>query len=289
VTPTPRSLDHFAISVLDAESAGDRYERLGFQVQPLTRHIEIGSCNRVIQFPHSYLEVVGDLDKSAAVLRERMMPRFACGEGLSIVSLTASNLVEDSKRLRDAGFEIEPISNARRTVVMPDGSTSETDSRCVYVWRPGRMYTTLFYSEHHKPETIWVPAYQNHPNSARRIKGLTYVSDSPEADVQYVSELLGIGPVLSTADHVVFETARGESIEFLSPELLIERFGNACPPLCAFEPAYGVALEIEVESLDTCAACLQSNGIDAQRLGDRLRVPAAAAHGVVLDFVSAKE
>lgn len=282
-----RSLDHFAIAVRDADAAGDRYERLGFQVLPLMRHIEIGSCNRVIQLQQTYLEFVGDLEWSSPGLRERMLPRFECGEGLAIVSLTASDLKQDFERLRAMGFELEPISNARRVVVMPDGRTEETDSHCVYVWRKGRLYTTLFFSEHRKPHTIWVPPYQNHPNTAERVTALIYVSQNPSDETEYVSSLLGTGPSLSRPDRVTFMTPRGERIEFLSPDLLGACYGEALPPWCPALSAYGVALEVAVSDLGQCRKVLDGSGVGFDVRRDRVRVAARDASGVVLDFLEA--
>src|ERR1700684_3277514 len=89
---TARSLDHFVIAVCDVEAAGSAYERLGVHALPRARHIEIGTSNRVIQLRDTYLELVGDLEKSPPLLRDRMLPRFACGEGVAIVRLTSSDL-----------------------------------------------------------------------------------------------------------------------------------------------------------------------------------------------------
>jgi hypothetical protein len=51
-----RSLDRFVVAVKAPEKAGALYERLGFQVMPQMRHIEIGTCNRVFQLHDAYVE-----------------------------------------------------------------------------------------------------------------------------------------------------------------------------------------------------------------------------------------
>ena len=49
---------------------------------------------------------------------------------------------------------------------MPDGREDETDSSFFYMWRDSPRYMSLFLSEHRKPETIFVKAYEQHPNTA---------------------------------------------------------------------------------------------------------------------------
>ena len=126
-----RSLDHFVIATRDVEVAGAQYERLGFQVMPVMRHVEIGTCNRVFQLQDSFVELLGDIDRAPEYLREKLVDRFHCGEGLTLVSLTSADLPGDREILVAAGLKPEPIINARRKVRMPEGHFDETDSRCV--------------------------------------------------------------------------------------------------------------------------------------------------------------
>ena len=133
-----RSLDHFAHAVRNLSQAGRAFERLGFHLLPVARHVEIGSCNRVFQLRHTYYELVADLDLSIPLLRDKMMPRFQCGDGMAIVSLTSDDLPGDRAAIGAAGLTPDPIINARRAVPMPDGSVDETNSHCFYVWRDER-------------------------------------------------------------------------------------------------------------------------------------------------------
>lgn len=280
-----RSLDHFAHAVRDLGQAGDAFERLGFQVLPLARHAELGSCNRIFQLRHTYYELVSDLDRSLPLLRDRMMPRFACGDGMAIVSLTSDDLPGDRDRIAGLGLEPDPIINARRPIPMPDGRMDETDSHCFYVWRdPARRFLTLFLSHHYKPETIFIPAYQEHPNGAVDVIGLSYVSREPAGDVVYFSAMLGFTPTVTTAERVEYRTPRGESIEILAPALLPERFGSAAPPWCDRLAGYGIAIDVQVTSLDRCRRCLDERCVPARPLDGALVVAAEHAAGMVVTF-----
>ena len=284
MSSTVRSLDHFVIVVRDLDSARSTYGRLGFHALPRARHIEIGSSNHVIQLQETYLELVGDLEKTPALLRERILPRFSCGEGLAIVSLTSSDLAADHQRISEAGFAPARILNARRKIRMPSGSEDETDSSCFYVWRADRLFSTLFFSEHRRPQTIWVPQYQRHANTARRVTALTYLSDNPAAEVDYVSHLLGTGPRCSNSDHVSFETARGETIEFLTHALLSRRLGDLAPSACPALNVFPVGVVIEVGDLKACESALLEGGVPISRMGGRIVVRASHACGVLLEF-----
>ncbi|MCC7134643.1 MAG: VOC family protein [Gemmatimonadales bacterium] len=280
-----RSLDHFAHAVRDLTHAGLAFERLGFHVLPVARHVEIGSCNRVFQLGHTYYEIVADLDRSLPLLRDRMLPRFQCGDGMAIVSLTSDDLPADRMAIAAQGLIPDPILNARRTVPMPDGGSDETNSHCFYVWREDRYrYLTLFLSHHYKPATIFVPAWQRHPNGATDVVGLTYVADDPGAQVDYFATMFGARPTTATPDRVLFVTPRGERLEILDPAGLERRYGAAAPAWCGLLGGYGIGIEFAVEDLGRCRQVLISNGVPFEDHEGRLRVPAAAAAGMVVEF-----
>lgn len=282
-----RCLDHFVISVRDLNLAAQAYERLGFQVLPVMRHLEIGTCNRVFQLEGTYVELIADLERAPPPLRDRMMPRFLCGEGLAIVSLTAEDLLVEHARLSAAGMEPAPIINARRRITMPDGSTEETDSHCFYVWRDDRTFGSLFLSKHYKPSTIWVAEYQRHPNGAIRVLDLVYASNDLAADVDYFARMVGSPATAGERGWVMFRTPRNERIFLLASEQLETRFGAAAPEWSGALPIYGVGLRYQVRDLDQCRQLLRAGGVTFLDDADTLSVPAAEAAGVVTEFVAA--
>jgi hypothetical protein len=285
-----RSLDHFAHAVRDLDQAGRAFERLGFFLLPAARHAELGSCNRVFQLGRTYYELVADLDRSLPLLRDRMMPRFQCGDGMAIVSLTSADLTGDRDAIVAAGLDPDPILNARRAITMPDGSADETNSHCFYVWRDApRRYLTLFLSHHYKPETIFVPAYQRHPNGARNVTRLTYVSADPAGDRSYFSAMLGAPPTGTGANGLEFTTPAGETIEVLDPSRLTDRFGPAAPPWCDRLAGYGIGIDFATDDLDRCGALLAAADVPAVTFAGRLVVPASFAAGMVVSFSATTE
>lgn len=280
-----RSLDHFVIATRDAEVAGAQYERLGFQVMPVMRHVEIGTCNRVFQLHDSFVELLGDIDRAPAYLQEKVAARFACGEGLTLNSLTSDDLVGDREIFAAAGLDPAPIVNARRKVRMPEGHFDETDSRCVYTWN-AEPSMSLFVSQHFKPHVIWSAAYQRHPNTATRVTKLTYVAQDPQAFTGYISALFGFPPTRQEDGVVSYRTKRGETLELLSPAKLQAQFGGDFQP-CTKLAAYGIGLEIAVADLAACRGILSRNDVACIAAGRRVIVHPDEAAGTILEFVQA--
>ena len=282
-----RSLDHFAHAVRDLDQAGRAFEQLGFHLLPMARHVEIGSCNRVFQLGHTYYEIVADLDKSIPLLRDKMIPRFQCGDGMAIVSLTSDDLPGDRAAIEALGLVADPIINARRKVPVPDGTTDETNSHCFYVWRDEyHRYLTLFLSHHYKPETIFVPAWQQHPNGALDVVSLTYVAERPDAQADYFATMFGRQPADRSPDAVRFVTPRGEQLEILSPARLKTKYNSAVPDWCNRLGGYGIAMTFRVADLARCRALLTANHVPYQATTDRLRVPATHGAGMLIEFTT---
>ena len=249
------------------------------------RHVEIGTCNRVFQLHDTYVELLGDIDRAPEHLRQKVVDRFHCGEGLTLVSLTSADLPGDREILADAGLKPEPIINARRKVRMPEGHFDETDSRCVYTWN-AQPSMSLFLSQHYKPHVIWSAAYQAHPNTATRITKLTYVAQDPASLTGYLSAMLGLPPLRQEDGAVSYRTKRGETVELLTPAKLQAQFGGEFQP-CTKLAAYGIGLEIAVADLAACRGILSRNGVPCLAAGRRVVVHPDAAAGTILEFVQA--
>jgi Glyoxalase-like domain len=279
-----RPFDHFVIATRDAQVAGEQYERLGFHVLPLQRHIEIGSCNRLFQLEQSYVELLGDVDKSLPLLRDRMMPRFLCGEGLALTSLNSDNLERDRELLQGQGFRPDPIINARRAIRLPSGMSDETDSRCFYNWYDEHPYMTLFLSKHYKPHTIWIPQYMAHPNTTVRVTGQTFLISSPKHVIPYLRAMLHAEPSSISTARVEFHTSREESLEIISPQLLNERYGELAWALCPAPSGYGTSLRYRVHDLHACRRVLSASGVRFIESDGVLRVAADRGAGVISEF-----
>ena len=284
-TAGPRALDHYVLQVHDVDAAGASFERLGFQVRPRMTHIEFGTSNRVVQFGNTYLELLGGLTSAPSGIVREYLPRFECGEGLSHVSLRSYDLPADHRQAAAGGLDPGPMTSARRKVVMPDGAEDETDSLFFYMWRRERLYLSLFLSVHRKPETIWIPEYQEHPNTAADTIGVTFVSDDPRRERDYFSKLYRAAPTFESPEQLRLTGARGDVAEVHSRVGIRERYPSLDLDISDKQPGYPVGLTFSVRSLERCRAELDANGVAVAEHDGALLVAPEDAHGAVIEFV----
>lgn len=111
-----KGIDHLVIVVNDLTKAAQDYERLGFTVVPGGKH-PVGSHNALIAFADgSYIEIIGFYREA---VDHRWWEPLQKGERLVDYCLQTDDLIGDTKKLRDAGVEInDPVPWAR---TRPDG------------------------------------------------------------------------------------------------------------------------------------------------------------------------
>ncbi|PCI54362.1 MAG: hypothetical protein COB36_10250 [Alphaproteobacteria bacterium] len=279
-----RSLDHFVFLPNDLEAAKAQYENLGFHVRPVSHHIELGSCNCIIHFATTYIELI-DLSGADALLSDPYLDRLACGEGLAHVSLTCADLKTDHKRMTEIGLATSPILSAKRHIIMPDGTENYTDSSSFYMWREDVKYMSLFLCGHNKPETIFIPEFGIHPNSAIDVIRLVYMSDNPTGDISYFTELYGKLPDNISEDKVSFIGFRGDVTDILTPFAATGKYGDnlACEMPYPLK-GIGVAMHISVHSLDQARAYLLQQKIKVKDWQDGIIIPASNACGCAIIF-----
>lgn len=284
-----RNLDHVIVSVRDLDSAAETYRRLGFAVMPRAVHENLGTANHIIQFHGNYFELLGDFHRYADPgMREFMSSRFEGGDGLSMLSLSCTDLAADRERLIDRGHQPSAIMNSARQVVLADGTPDATASSSMLNWRAApRRWGTLFYSFHGKPHTIWYEPWQTHPNAVHTLVGITYCSDDFAADAPYVSDMLCAEPAEHTATRCLWRTQRGQWLELLSPAALAVRFAVPVPP--APFPVWPVALRYRVQRLDACRQALHAGGVPFVEREGVITVAAEHAAGAICEFTESTD
>jgi Glyoxalase-like domain len=285
---TTRSLDHFVILIQQRlETAAEMYRRMGFRMMPIMEHKDIGTSNVIIQFLDTYLELIGDFAHS----REPNVNANAAawgghGDIYWQTSLTSKRLENEEAVIKAAGLVPQKIISAARRVRLPEGGWDETDSRSRYVWNEGRETMSLFLSDHRKPEAIWIPGYQQHPNGTKRVLGIRYLSTDLATDSAFFSAMFGNGPASADADHVRYQTPRGEFLELLSPAACADILPEALP-LQTGLVGRGAGFTIAVEDLDRCRWALRDGGIPSVERNGALVVAPAYACGMAYEFKEA--
>jgi hypothetical protein len=290
-----RCLDHVIVSVRDLDAAAAAYRRLGFAVMPRAVHHNLGTANHIIQFHSNYFELLGDFHKYAdPAMREFMSARFQgepgeSGEGgLSMLSLSCTDLAADRERLIALGHTPSAIMNSAREVVLADGSPDATASSSMLNWRAApRRWSTLFYSFHGKPHTIWYEPWQTHPNTVHTLAGITYCSNDFAADTPYVNDMLCAAPAEHTSQRCLWPTPQGEWLELLSPAVLAARF--AVPVPATPFAVWPVALRYRVQDLSACRQALRNGGVPFVEQAGLITVAAEHAAGAISEFTESTE
>ncbi|MEE4118928.1 MAG: VOC family protein [Paracoccaceae bacterium] len=279
-----KSLDHFVHLVHDLEAARAAWARLGFHVRPAAKHIEIGSSNAVVMFERTYNELLS-IEHAEPGLHGQYVGRFAGSEGLAHVSLTADSLAEERARLEGLGHTPGPEGNARRAILRPDGSADETDSSFLYNWQSAHRWNSLFFSEHRKPDAIFIPEYVDHANGAREVARLVWLSADPAADLPYFRDSWAQEPERAGADGFLFRGARGDLAEVLTPDAVRTRYGGLA---VAADPGatggYPVAMHFAVTDREASRAFFAGARVETTDAGEGIGVAAADACGAVLVF-----
>lgn len=278
-----KSIDHCILLTDDLPATRDQFLNLGFNVLPIEKHIEFGSANAVVIFPHSYLELL-DLGDSPLVLRDAYQPRLAAGPGLCHVSLTAQSLETEAARLNALGYTADPPMNARRKVWMPDGTQAETDSSSMYNWKNPHPYLSLFFSEHRKPETIFIDGHTAHPNQAVETMRIVSVSTNPAADRDYY-EASADGLAHDIPGGFRLDGFRGDAIEVLDADTVRTRYAPQLRDLdLADLGGFPIALHLSSADLDATRAVLLAAGTRFTDQEEHLILSREAAAGCLIVF-----
>ena len=268
-------------------AARDAYLRLGFNMRPVARHLELGSSNCVAIFPTSYLELA-EMGEAPAWLSDAYLPRLTAGPGLCHVSLTASRLRDEHDRLTALGYHPDPPASASRKVILPDGREDKTDSNFMYNWKPDRRYLSLFLSEHLKPETIFIDGHCTHPNGAIETIRIVGVSEDPQADRPYFEDSYGHAAEQADTTGFVMRGGRGDVMEVLSVAAAQVRYHPLLEDLdLAGLGGAPMAVHFSVRDLRATRAYLNAAGVETTTLDWGLAVAREQAEGVILVFEAA--
>lgn len=278
-----RALDHPQIAVHDVAKAMETYGRLGFALAPRMFH-SFGTSNCLITFDEDYLELLGDFDNLGPEWRGRFAP-LAAGEGLAHLGLFSDDAEADHAGFVAAGAQPRPLQTFTRPVPLPDGAEDLVRCSVTGVARDAYPGMVLFACHQHRPDLIWRPEWQSHPNTAYGVAGVTYASTDPARHRDYLELMIGAGATRFRDEALLVDTSRGGFIEVIRSAALKDRFGAAMHDPA--EDDVGVAVRLRVRDLAALIAILeQGNTPFFTPNAGLVTVPARAAHGVILEFVA---
>ena len=258
-------LDHVGYFVADMDRATQRFERLGFTVQPQNTHynaapdgtlVPAGTVNRLITLRIGYLEVLAaTLDTPLAAQLRRSLDRY---EGLHLVALGHADVPAQETRLRAAGMPTQPAVRLRR----PLDSMPEKPLVGFHVLRtePGVMPEgRVQYCGHETPDLVWLPGFTEHANGAEALTDFLIVEADPAEAAARFATFSGRPARMEDGLHTIaMERGRLTICDTAAAARLLPGFDAPSLP-------YEAAVCLRVADAGRTAAVLAERGVAATR------------------------
>ena len=230
--PLPLDLDHVGCIVNAFTAGAAQWERLGFQLTPVSRQRGAvpgregfhpwATANRCVILRNTYLELIGVVDPAAFNPWARFIAK---NEGLHILALRCGNAASAHQILSTRTDALQPPVERER-VLDVDGAERTMRFRNIFsrddAW-PEARYLVI---EHQTPEFLWQPRYQRHANGAIDLVAVTFVADDPSTLVPRLTALSAALVNESGATISAKLPGRG-AINVMSSALFAETYGHA--------------------------------------------------------------
>ena len=279
------SLDHVAVVSSRPEILFETYERLGFNLTPLSMHhgavnagedpISWGTGNRCAMLRSGYLELLAIIDPTRYCgIFPLLLERY---EGLHIIAFGCQDVLAEENRLVDAGIATDGVVALQRDLETDDGMKRARFS----LLRPALSEAAegrINIIQHHTPDYLWQPRLLNHPNRAVALREVVVCVDDPREAAERYRRILGISPV--RVGHTVrLDMAQG-SFVLVNPGNLPNIVPADVPPVVPFIAAFSVA----TDALDVTRRHLETSDIPFEMAKGNLVVSASEACGTILLF-----
>ena len=275
-----RRIDHLVVAVRDLDAAAAFYQALGFQVGARNRH-PWGTENRLIQFPHAFIELI-TLGADAAAIPDHAPGRFSFGafvrdylrshEGLAMLVLDSADAKADAEAFaRQRLGSFEPFFFERRGR-RPDGRETHVAFTLAFAQDEMAPDCGFFVCQQHYPENFWTPSFQQHENGAGGIAAIGMAAVDPARHAAFLSAFTGASA----------QPGRDGGMSFLLRDSLL-----ALHPAASEEPGPRFrSMAIALPDLAAQAARLRQAGLDFEERSEALLVPAPSAFGLAIHFVA---
>jgi hypothetical protein len=280
---TALDLDHVGCIVNTFAKGAAQWERLGFQLTPVSRqrgavpgHESFhpwATANRCVILRDTYLELIGVVDAAAFNPWARFLAK---NEGLHILALRSQNAQSAYARLSArTDALLSPV--VRERVLDVDGEPRTMRFRNIFsrdeIW-PEARYLVI---EHQTPEFLWQPRFQQHANGAIDLVAVTFVADDP---VSLKPRLAAFGATIVREDDAVISAelpGRG-SINIMCNAQFSKTYGYA--------PSTGLqSITVSFHDLAQTLDFFKSRGVGIANSRDGAWIAAHDANGFVIHLV----
>jgi hypothetical protein len=279
----PLNLDHIGCIVNAFAAGAAQWERLGFQLTPVSRQRGAvpgrdgfhpwATANRCVILRNTYLELIGVVDPAAFNPWARFIAK---NEGLHILALRCRDAASAHASLSACTDALLPPVERER-VLDVDGEERAMRFRNIFsrdeIW-PEARYLVI---EHQTPEFLWQPRYQRHANGAIDLVAVTFVADDPSTLVPRLTAL-GAAPVTGKGATISAQLPGRGSINIMSSTLFAGTYGYA--------PRSGLqAITVSFSDLEQTLTLFKSRGVAVTTSRDGQWIAPRDANGFVLHLV----
>jgi hypothetical protein len=287
---SPQGIDHPLVTVRNHPQALELYRKLGFAPSPVSYH-PWGTVTTLVMFPSNFIEIIAVDD--ASKFGANSVNGFCFGrqlgtfldrgeEGVSLVALHSKDADADYARLTDAGLSSQGRIDFRRKMTLPDGSPDEAVVSLGLFMDEANPDVSNFICHQHRPELIWVPEWQNHPNGANGILAVTYLADPAQLEARWTA-LYG-DAVRYKGDVLEADTGCG-MLRAMSLATAQKEFAGVALPQAASERPHAISLRINTKNLATARGIIESNQVPHHADSQRILIEPQAAGNVILELV----
>lgn len=280
------SLDHIAVMTDDLSAMGAAYERLGFQLTPLSQHsgarIAGGAVepwatgNRCIMLRRGYIELMGIVEPG---LYDNGLSRFVARyEGIHILAFGCDDAHGATERLRREGFDVTGVHGLARDLDVPDGRAT-AKFNLVRLPSDDMPEGRVLAIEHLTPEHLWQDRYLDHPNGAVGLTELAVcVADVDDAAARY-GRMFGVA---ATGDDTrrAFDLDAGRFV-LLSEAALKSELGLEAPSL-----PFAASFTVTVQDSGKARAVMEQAGVRCTTGDGGFTVSPQDACGALVVFIS---
>jgi len=182
--------DHAVVMVRERlEALAPHFERQGFRLSETAVH-NLGSCNRLIVLDGTYIELLGWPPGAPPARKEIADSPF----GLEALVFRTHDAEGTYRRLRDAGFAVNPVQELTRPARV-DGREMQARFHTVRFAEQPIPGIRMYFCRHLTPECVWAPALMEHPNGALRIHRIEARAADPRAVAQRLATVADVTAV----------------------------------------------------------------------------------------------
>lgn len=284
-------IDHPVVNVRDLARVRDQYRRLGFAPNPVGFH-PWGTTMSLMMFKDNFIELISVSD--ASKFGTNAVAGFCYGrnvgnflervEGLGLVALHSKDGVGDHARLVSYGLKSQGLIDFRREMRRPDGTLDAAVVTLGMFLNEEQRDVSQFICHQHRPELIWIPQWQRHPNGVEAVSAVTYLAERP---LDLMSRFLAFYGDVTYKDELLEADTGCGTLRVVSPARAREIFGDVLLPDWDGDPQpHGIAISVSTPLFSQLQSLWETNGVEHQR-SPRGHLLVAPRHcgNVIMEFV----